>query len=399
MEGTRSDALARSRRQLTMTGYLANGIGATVMVCFGWLDPSVDWPQTTAIVARSLPLFVVFMVVFLPIGHLITGGLLLSPIERWLTAKRPPTEEDQLAVLRFPRQWAIRAFGIWVVAAITFAAFTFTVNVVAAVSGAVEVVLAGMTACSLQYVLVERIMRPITAVALADGLPQRADAPGVGSRLTLAWLLTTGIPLLGIVVFTILGLTKGKADLGRVVATALFLATVGLTVGLVSTLVAGASVAAPLRRMRDAMANVERGDFTTRVPVDDGTEVGLLQAGFNLMSDGLTERERLREAFGVYVDPGLTEKVMREGIDLSGEELELSVLFLDVRDFTAFAECATPQEVVARLNDLYGHVVPVLLRHRGHANKFIGDGLLAVFGAPDRVADHATCAVAAALDI
>ena len=381
-----------------MTGYLTNGIGATAMICFMWLDPSVDRQYLNAIAARDLPASIVFIVVFLPVGHLITRAP-FSPIERWLTAKRPPTDEDQRAVLRFPRQWAIRAFGIWVVAAITFATLNFTVNVVAAVSGVVEVVLAGMTACSLQFLLVERIMRPITALALADGLPRRADAPGVGSRLTLAWLLTTGIPLLGIVVFTILGLTSGKADLGRVVGTALSLATVGLSVGLVSTLVAGASVAAPLRTMRDALANVERGNFTTRVPVDDGTEVGLLQAGFNRMSHGLTERERLREAFGVYVDPDLTDKVMREGIDLSGEELELSVLFLDVRDFTAFAERATPQQVVTRLNDLYGHVVPVLLRHRGHANKFIGDGLLAVFGAPDRVADHATRAVAAALDI
>jgi adenylate cyclase len=323
----------------------------------------------------------------------------LSPIRRWLAAGRPATDEDRLAVLRFPRRFATGAFGIWIVGAIAFAALNLTVNLVAAASGAVVIVLGGMTACSLQYVLVERIMRPITTLALAEGLPRRADAPGVGSRLALVWLLTTGIPLLGIVVFTILGLTNGNADLGRVVAASLLLAAVALSVGLVSTLVAGALVAAPLRTMRDALANVERGDFATRVRVDDGTEVGLLQAGFNRMSDGLTERERLREAFGLYVDPDLTERVMREGTDLSGEELELSVLFLDIRDFTAFAERAGPQQVVARLNDLYGHVVPILRRHHGHANKFIGDGLLAVFGAPDRLADHAAYAVAAALDI
>jgi adenylate cyclase len=75
------------------------------------------------------------------------------------------------------------------------------------------------------------------------------------------------------------------------------------------------------------------------------------------------------------------------------------MLFLDVRDFTAITERMPAPEVVARLNALFELVVPVILSHGGHANKFIGDGLLAVFGAPERHADHASRAVAAALEI
>jgi adenylate cyclase len=74
-------------------------------------------------------------------------------------------------------------------------------------------------------------------------------------------------------------------------------------------------------------------------------------------------------------------------------------MFIDIRDFTRFAEQADAQEVVARLNELYDLIVPIILRHRGHASKFIGDGLLAVFGAPERLDDHADRAVAAALEI
>ena len=99
------------------------------------------------------------------------------------------------------------------------------------------------------------------------------------------------------------------------------------------------------------------------------------------------------------IDPGLTERVLREGTDLEGEEVDVSLLFADIRGFTAFAETADAHEVVARLNALFGQIVPIVLRHGGHANKFIGDGLLAVFGAPDRLADHARCAVAAGLEI
>jgi class 3 adenylate cyclase len=117
------------------------------------------------------------------------------------------------------------------------------------------------------------------------------------------------------------------------------------------------------------------------------------------MVAGLGERARLRDAFGTFVDPALIERVLAEGTDLRGEEVEVSVLFLDVRGFTAYAERAAPREVVATLNELYEAVVPVVLHHGGHANKFIGDGLLAVFGAPDRHADHADRAVAAAREI
>jgi class 3 adenylate cyclase len=117
------------------------------------------------------------------------------------------------------------------------------------------------------------------------------------------------------------------------------------------------------------------------------------------MVAGLREREQLREAFGTFVHPALTERVLVEGTELHGEEVEATILFLDVRGFTEFAEREPAEKVVARLNELYGAIVPVIERHGGHANKFVGDGLLAVFGAPERRNDHAACALAAACEI
>ena len=155
------------------------------------------------------------------------------------------------------------------------------------------------------------------------------------------------------------------------------------------SLVLADAVSGPIIDLRDATRRVGAGDLGVRVPVVSTDETGELAASFNAMVAGLGERERLREAFGAFVDPALTERVLAEGTDLRGEEVEVSVLFLDVRGFTAFAERAAAHEVVARLNELYEAVVPVILRHGGHANKFIGDGLLAVFGAPERHADHA----------
>jgi class 3 adenylate cyclase len=174
---------------------------------------------------------------------------------------------------------------------------------------------------------------------------------------------------------------------------------VSFTVSLELVVLVARSMATSLSDLRAATERVRLADYGARVPVVSSDEMGALAQSFNTMVEGLDERERLREAFGAYVDPSLAERVLEEGSDLAGEEIPVTVLFLDIRDFTAFAEHAQPKEVVAMLNDFWELVVPVLLRHGGHANKFIGDGLLGVFGAPQRLPDHAERAVAAARQI
>jgi adenylate cyclase len=91
--------------------------------------------------------------------------------------------------------------------------------------------------------------------------------------------------------------------------------------------------------------------------------------------------------------------VLEEGELLEGEDVEVTVVFVDIRGFTSFAENASARETVAKLNEFFDLIVPILARHGGHANKFIGDGVMGVFGAPERMADHASRALAAACDI
>jgi adenylate cyclase len=159
------------------------------------------------------------------------------------------------------------------------------------------------------------------------------------------------------------------------------------------------SVVEPIQDLREGTERVTAGDLGVRVPVLGTDETGRLAESFNEMVAGLEERERLREAFGAFVDPQLADRVLEEGTVIEGEEVEVTVLFVDIREFTAFAERASAAEVVTQLNAFYELVVPVLVRHGGHANKFIGDGLLAVFGAPEHLEDHADRGVAAALEI
>ncbi len=157
---------------------------------------------------------------------------------------------------------------------------------------------------------------------------------------------------------------------------------------------------APLREVAAATARVRGGDASAAVPVSTLDELGDLAAAFNEMQRGLRERASLHAAFGSYVDPALAQRLLDSGSAVfEGEELVVTVLFADVRDFTAYAEGVDPGEAVRLLNRLFDVVVPVLHEHGGHANHYLGDGLLAVFGAPQPLARHADAAVAAAVDI
>jgi adenylate cyclase len=148
--------------------------------------------------------------------------------------------------------------------------------------------------------------------------------------------------------------------------------------------------------VRDALRRVEAGDLGARVPVFDGSDLGLLQAGFNRMNDGLREREELRDLFGRHVGEDVARAAMERGIELGGEELEVAVLFVDLVGSTSMAAERPPQEVVAKLNEFFGVVVDVVEDCGGWINKFEGDAALAVFGAPLPLDDAAGCALKAA---
>jgi class 3 adenylate cyclase len=174
---------------------------------------------------------------------------------------------------------------------------------------------------------------------------------------------------------------------------------VAFTISLELTLLVTRSVLTPVRDLMMVTERVREGDLGARAPVLSGDEMGVLARGFNAMLDGLQERERLREAFGSYVAPDVAERVLREGTLLEGEEVEVSIVFVDICDFTEFAERSSARETVAYLNDFFGLVVPILARNGGHANKFIGDGVLGVFGAPEKQRDHSDRALEAACEI
>jgi class 3 adenylate cyclase len=309
----------------------------------------------------------------------------------WSAAARLP-----LVLVRSPTLYMVGALGVAasdLLAAAMLgrpayrAALLFPMSVLLYISG-----------CVLRYVGLELAMRPVLR-DIGESLREVA-APDV-ARVSLHQRLLATVPMVTWGTAMIVGglVTHNTRDLDQIgLATGV---AVGVTtaVSMWLSLVLADSVSGPIIDLRNATRRLGEGDLGVRVQVVSTDETGELAAAFNATVAGLAERERLREAFGSFVDPALTDRVLAEGMDLGGEEIDASVLFLDVRGFTEFAERAPAQKVVAALNELYELVVPVIERHGGHANKFVGDGLMAVFGAPERHADHAARALAAAREI
>ena len=200
--------------------------------------------------------------------------------------------------------------------------------------------------------------------------------------------------LTGLVVAALTG--GGDANLGLSVLVTL---GVAFSIALELTVLLSDSIARPLNALHEGIVAVEEGRYDVRIPVTTSDDLGELAHGFNRMVAGLAERERLRQAFGTYLDKEVAEYILSDGFSAEGIEVDVSILFCDVRDFTGFAAQAEPTEVVAALNGLFEAIVPIVARHGGHVDKFVGDGLLAVFGAPEGFADHADRAVAAGREI
>ncbi len=155
-------------------------------------------------------------------------------------------------------------------------------------------------------------------------------------------------------------------------------------------------MADPIRSVRRGLGEVSDGDFDVAIPVYDGSEVGLLQDGFNRMVDGLRERERIRDLFGRQVGADVARDALAGDVQLGGEVRDVAVLFADIVGSTRLATEIPPAEVVEVLNRFFAVVVATVDDHGGWINKFQGDAALAVFGAPGDRADPAGSALAAA---
>ncbi len=250
----------------------------------------------------------------------------------------------------------------------------------------------------LHYFAIEAGMRPVV-VDINRVVPPRLST---GHRpIPLRWKLMVALPMINLITGLIVSaLSGGGGGGGAGLGVDVLVATgVAATISLELSVLLARSIMRPIRDLEAGLEAVQRGDYGAAVPVTTADELGELSAAFNQMVTGLAEREKIRDAFGTYLDEEVAEYILSDDYAPEGFEAEVSLLFCDVRDFTGFASRSDAQEVVGAINRLFETLVPIISRHGGHVDKFIGDGLLAVFGAPERRRNHADCAVRAAVEI
>jgi adenylate cyclase len=183
---------------------------------------------------------------------------------------------------------------------------------------------------------------------------------------------------------------KWKFILGAVAG----LGTLALVILFVSRLIVN-----PVKSLISGVQEISRGNYAHRIEKTTPDEIGYLTNQFNLMAQGLQEREFIRDTFGRFVSPDVANRVLETNPSLGGELCQAVILFSDLRGFTTFSEHLPPETVVTHLNSYFSQMDSCIQRHGGWINKYLGDGLLAIFGAPVSLENPYESAVKAALDM
>lgn len=159
------------------------------------------------------------------------------------------------------------------------------------------------------------------------------------------------------------------------------------------------SVCAPVKALTEGVESIRSGDFSHRVKTKSFDELGLLGHAFNEMADGLQEKEQVRNLLGKVVSEEIASELLANKIELGGEEKEITVLFCDIRNFTEICETIAPQKVLARLNSFFSEAAKIIEHHQGVIDKYMGDALMAIFGAPIKHGNEENRAVSVALEM
>ena len=402
-EGT--ELVRRTRRRLNRLAIVANTCGAidTFLFVTFLLPPAFhDIDKTQALVVNGI-----VFAIFLPLTFVVGtrwGYRKSASLVDWV-GQRDPTPAERDEALRIPQRHARQAAGFWLLGAVLFGGLNAvggTLEGTGPLPGAIvflTLILGGITTTGVQYLSAEQILRPVTTLGLSATPPISPSGPGVGIRILMVWLLATGTPLVGIGAVAVSGIFADEIKVEYLGAGVLFLAMVAAFSGLLATKLTARSLSESLASMRRALARVEEGDYEVQIPVDDSSEIGLVQVGLNRMAAGLAERERLQDLFGRHVGRDVARAALDGGVELGGEVREVGVLMIDLVGSTSMATRLPPEQVVTLLNRFFTIVVETVESYGGMVNKFEGDGALCVFGAPARREDPAGAALCAAREL
>lgn len=233
-----------------------------------------------------------------------------------------------------------------------------------------------------------------------------ATAVGTATRLTMddERFVALALPIEASLPQPLFALMQGSYDqalapLRDLQRRIIIMGTAALAAALLIGIGLAGGITSPLQSLVAGMREVLKGNLHYRARIQRDDEIGFLARSFNDMVGGLEERERIRDTFGRFVSHDVAEAVLAGRVPLEGERREVSILFQDIRGFTALSETRDPAALLQLLNQFFTEVVAAVEAEGGVVKQFLGDGVMALFGAPQPCADHAQRAVRAALGI
>jgi adenylate cyclase len=157
----------------------------------------------------------------------------------------------------------------------------------------------------------------------------------------------------------------------------------------------------PIEKLAGLIQSVSQGNFdvNARSQIRSKDEVGDLAVAFDKMTEGLKERDKVKSLFSKFHGSSVAEDLLKKDIGVGGQNKEVTIFFSDIRGFTKFSEGHTPEEVVSMLNEYFEVMVNIINRNHGVVDKFIGDAIMAVWGAPQSTGEDTQHAVKACLEM
>lgn len=261
-----------------------------------------------------------------------------------------------------------------------------------------------------EFTAVERDSHAL-ANLLAERLSQIPAQPGEPAAnprsFTLATRMRIFFPLLAIapvaaVILAVLKRSEGLADFKEHLPMLIDMVVIGTVAAAFFVFLMyrlGDEISFQTSQLTSALDRLAVGNLSARVELHATSEFGQIAQHVNAMAGKLAERQHLRDLFGAYMTPEVAEKLLEAGATGGSEVRHVAVLFVDVRGFTAFSRGRSPRVILAVLNQFLEEAVEAVAHARGTVNKYLGDGLLAVFGAPIELENPCASAFQAGLEL
>ena len=403
--GTRR-GLFRVKSAMLLANLISNAVGVGVII---FLSAGQGAPTEVARLSRAVSM------VFVPLAFLVPSAVTLwyeRPVRRFWDAvyRREPLSRDDILrshrrLLNEPYFLIAVDMGMWLISAGVYATvFRLSGMDERFVSQAlIYNLITGLITSTVAFFVLEfNLQRRVIPHAFPNGglyLTPGTLRIRIRTRLFALFIACNLIPLAALLANVLSLSANPEAAMRGLQIRMAMQALVFMGTGIWLTFLVSSNFTRPLHEIIRVLGNVRRGVFDQRVKVTTNDEIGYTGDVINEMTQGLRERDFIKETFGKYVSAEIRDEILGGRISLDGEARRVTVLFADLRDFTPMVEKTDPKEVIKILNGYFREMEEAIREHHGLVLQYIGDEIEAAFGAPIFREDHAALAVSAAREM